>query len=43
MIKKDLEIKRRMELNIEENMIYKEDNDLEYVCVLIFGINGKFF
>lgn len=43
MIKKDLEIKRRMELNIEENMIYKEDNDLEYVSVLIFGINGKFF
>lgn len=43
MIKKDLEIKRRMELNIEENMIYKEDNDLEYVSVLIFRINGKFF
>lgn len=43
MIKKDLEIKRRMELNIEENMIYKEDNDLEYVSVLIFEINGKFF
>lgn len=43
MIKKDLEIKRRMELNIEENMIYKEDNDLEYVSVFIFEINGKFF
>lgn len=41
--KKDPETKRRMELNIEENMIHKEDNDSEHVSALILGTNGKFF
>lgn len=33
--KKDPETKRRMELNIEENMIHKEDNDSEHVSTFI--------